>query len=143
MTTLVVIGWALVAVGAVLLVTVVGRARRREPPPPVGPDPLDGENLSVRQRLGTIRRAQGAGAIAPDQVRLVRAEAQHTVDHPLLYGWGFVGVGMILAGAAALTSASAVAVLLVVPGVILMLLPLTMGRRLRRARQALEGLPPG
>lgn len=142
MSALAIVGWTLVALGAVLLVATVVRARRSEPLPPIAPDPLLGEDISMRQRLRIINRSQGKGVVPPDQARLVRAYAQHLVDHPLTHELGFVAVGMIFLGVAALTWTPVASLMCVFVGVMMMIFPLVMRRRLRNSRRILQEIPP-
>lgn len=142
MSVLTIIGWVLVVAGAALLVAVVVRAQRGEPLPPIAPDPLEAEDLSVRQRMRVVRRAQGRGLIPHDQVTLVRSQAQHLADHPLTHELGFMAAGLMLLGIAALTWPAVSGVLLVVPGAMLTAFPLTARRQQRRVRLVLEELPP-
>ena len=143
MSALVIIGWALVAVGAVLLVAAVVRARRSETLPPIAPNPLSEQGLSMRQAMRIIKRSYGRGPVPPGQSTLVRAYAQHSVDHPLTHELGFVAVGIIFAGVAALTWTPVGGALLAAVGVMVMVFPLAMRRRLRRSRRVLEEIPPG
>lgn len=142
MSALALAGWALVAIGAVMLVVAVVRSRRAAPVPKLTSSPLSEMGLSLGQAMRVVRRAQGEGQVAPDQVETVRTWAGHQAGQPVTPALGFIGVGAALAGVAALVGVSALGALWLAPAVVIATSPFTTRRRQARARAVLDTLPP-
>lgn len=140
--SLVIAGWALVALGAVVLVIAVVRSHRGGPGAPVEPTPLSGMGLPHKQFRRTVRLVQGKGRIAPGEVETVRTWAEYEVDQPVTPSLGFVGVGVAMVGAGALAGVSLLGAMWLVTAVVIATLPLTIRRRQARVRAVLATLPP-